>query len=139
MLPRELRREHAELLLVKAAEDEIALDLMLSSPEAPDTILGYHLQQAAEKLLKAVMAAHGIAYEWTHNLDELVADLRHHGVGVPADLGEVTGFIPFAIRYRYERWPAVPGTLDRAAARELLRKLRTWAEGQVELAVGKDP
>ncbi len=139
MLPPELRREHAELLLEKAAEDEVAVDLMLESPRAPDSILGYHLQQAAEKLLKAVMAACGITYEWTHNLDELVTDLSHHGIEVPPDLREVTGFIPFAIRYRYQRWPGLPGALDRGAARDLLRRLRTWAEGQIKSAMGKEP
>ncbi len=53
-----LRRADADLAAVRAME---ALD------EVPDEIVGFHGQQAAEKLIKAVLAAHGIDFPRTHS------------------------------------------------------------------------
>ena len=37
-------REHAELLLRKARQDEIALDKLITDPSLPDEIVGFHAQ-----------------------------------------------------------------------------------------------
>ena len=47
------RREQALLLLRKAAQDEALLDQVLTSDQVSDEIIGFHCQQAAEKILKA--------------------------------------------------------------------------------------
>jgi hypothetical protein len=39
-------REHAELLLHKARQDEFALEKLISDPALPDEIIGFHAQQA---------------------------------------------------------------------------------------------
>jgi HEPN domain-containing protein len=49
-------REQALLLLRKAAQDEAVLDHVLESIEVSDEIIGFHCQQAAEKLLKALLS-----------------------------------------------------------------------------------
>ena len=49
-------REQALLLLRKAAQDEALLDRVLESIEVSDEIIGFHCQQAAEKLLKALLS-----------------------------------------------------------------------------------
>jgi HEPN domain-containing protein len=57
----------AQILLVKAAEDEEALD----APSLSDSILGFHAQQAVEKLIKALLAQLNVDFEKTHDLERL--------------------------------------------------------------------
>ncbi len=45
-------RELAELLLRKAAQDEFTLKKLSPDPASPDEVLGFHAQQAIEKMLK---------------------------------------------------------------------------------------
>ena len=49
-------REQALLLLRKAAQDEALLDEVLASDQVSDEIIGFHCQQAAEKILKALLS-----------------------------------------------------------------------------------
>ncbi len=42
--------DEARRLLAKAGEDEYVLDRLLTDLSAPDAVLGFHAQQAAEKL-----------------------------------------------------------------------------------------
>ncbi|MDI6853868.1 MAG: HEPN domain-containing protein [Deltaproteobacteria bacterium] len=48
--------ELALLYLRKAAEDEALIDEVIASPRVSDAAIGFHCQQAAEKLLKALLA-----------------------------------------------------------------------------------
>jgi hypothetical protein len=54
--------EHARLLLRKAAQDEFVLLKLIPDPASPDEMIGFHAQQAIEKMLKAVLAAKAIQY-----------------------------------------------------------------------------
>jgi HEPN domain-containing protein len=47
--------DHAEILLAKAAEDESLVIASLETPGISDSIVGFHTQQAVEKLLKALL------------------------------------------------------------------------------------
>lgn len=47
--------EAACLLLRKAAEGEALLDEVIDSPRVTNAVFGFHAQQAAEKLLKALL------------------------------------------------------------------------------------
>jgi HEPN domain-containing protein len=51
--------EEARLLLRKASEDAEAVDKLAADVDIADAIVGFHAQQAAEKALKAVLAASG--------------------------------------------------------------------------------
>ena len=44
------------ILLEKAARDEYVIDKLIYLPDSPDDVIGFHLQQAAEKLLKALLS-----------------------------------------------------------------------------------
>jgi HEPN domain-containing protein len=65
-------REHAGLLLQKSAEDQYALERLIGDLDAPDAVIGFHAQQAAEKLLKAVLTSRSIRYGRRRDLDRLV-------------------------------------------------------------------
>ena len=104
---------------------------MIGSSRVSDEVFGFHCQQAAEKLLKAVLAVRGVVYRRTHDLTELQALLEHHGIVFTAELEEIDSFIPYAVEYRYQEWPEEEEAIDREAARALLGKLRKWVEAQI--------
>jgi hypothetical protein len=110
----------AQILLIKAREDEQAL-LMESLPES---IRGFHAQQAVEKLLKALLSQLDIPYELTHNLDRLLLLLEKAGEKLPLtplNLGELNDFSVF---YRYDLLfqYAVPENEDVLATVRLIRE-----------------
>ena len=53
--------DQAQLLLRKAAQDMAVLNKLIDDREISDETLGYHAQQAAEKLIKALLALEGRA------------------------------------------------------------------------------
>ena len=130
--------EAARLLLAKARQDEYVLEQFADNPEAADETFGFHAQQAAEKLLKAVLAAHGVIYPRTHRLGDLLDLASDRGLAVPEEFDELHGLTPFAVEYRYEFFAEEPEKpLDRAAILAQVRRLRAWVE--VKLASAEDP
>jgi HEPN domain-containing protein len=122
-------REHAELLLHKAQQDEFALEKLIPDPGSPDEIIGFHAQQAIEKTLKAVLTNSAIYYGRTHDLGVLLDLLRANGVSFPEEFEEIRRLTPFAARFRYADLAPEPTTpFDRFWARECVRRLRAWAE-----------
>jgi HEPN domain-containing protein len=124
------RHEQALLHLNKAREDEDLLDEVLDSPRVSDAIVGFHCQQAAEKLLKAVHSEYGVRFRWTHDLRELVDSLTDAGYAPPSDLQCIDVLTPYGTFWRYEGLPGQPA-LDRPAARAMVRRLRAWAEEKI--------
>jgi HEPN domain-containing protein len=121
--------EHAELLLHKAQQDELALEKLISDPALPDEIICFHAQQAIEKTLKAVLTNSAIYYGRTHNLGVLLDLLRTNGFSFPGEFEEIRRLTPFAVDFRYEDMPLVlREPFDRFWARECVRKVRAWAE-----------
>ena len=122
--------EQARLFLRKAAEDESLLDAILTLPGVSDAIFGFHCQQAAEKLLKAVLSYHRIAFFRTHDLQELMELLQAGGHPVPPEAAGADELTPFAVQLRYDDLsPTHP--VDRPTLRELIRNLRQFAEGEI--------
>jgi len=50
------------LFLRKAAQDEALLDAVIESDKVSDQVTGFHCQQAAEKMLKALLSDLGAAF-----------------------------------------------------------------------------
>ena len=114
-----------ELLLGLARDDEFAARSLLPVPGVADAILGFHCQQAVEKSLKAALAARGVAFPHTHDLDGLVELCGENGLDVPGDLDGVDRLAPYGVHMRY-------GT-SRAADLDRDQALR-WAASAVEWA-----
>jgi HEPN domain-containing protein len=66
------QHEQALLLLRKAAQDEALLDEILDSDKVSDEIVGFHCQQAAEKLLKAWLSDLSVSFRKTHEIGSLM-------------------------------------------------------------------
>jgi len=126
-------REEALRLLKKAAQDEFVIDKLIDDPTAPDEVLGFHAQQAAEKILKAVLANAGIAYPITHRLAELIDLINDSGLDFPDDLDDIRFLTPFAVEFRYDILPEEQESpIDRKTVRELLIRVRKWAEERIK-------
>ena len=125
-------RDNAEVLLRKARGDEFTVEKLNPDPASQDEIIGFHAQQAVEKLLKAVLAHHAVPYPRIHDLTELVDLLRDSKISFPENLEEIDRLTPFATVFRYADLAAEPPrAFDRAWALELVRRVRTWAGDSV--------
>ena len=114
-------------LLKKSAADRQVLDAGGLAP----AILGFHAQQAAEKLLKALLNEAGAAYPRTHDLVAL-ADLVHvHDPqalpALPVAWPDLNGF---AVLYRYDEVPTAEAP-DVAQLRATVDSLRVHVEARV--------
>ena len=68
-----------QLLLSKARQDEYVVDKFVRDPDAPDEVYGFHAQQAAEKLLKAILVQAGIEVPRSHRIAETRSTGRADG------------------------------------------------------------
>jgi HEPN domain-containing protein len=96
------RVEAVRILLAKASQDELVARKLAGDPAIGDEVMGFHIQQAAEKRLKALLAFHCISYRRTHDLLELLDLLVANGHPIPATLEPLQELTPFAVEYRYE-------------------------------------
>jgi HEPN domain len=71
-LPPRDSRDHSRLLLSKAQADKVVIDKLADDSDVTDETIGFHAQQAVEKLIKAALASRGIEYPRTHDIDRLV-------------------------------------------------------------------
>lgn len=125
-------RKHVALLLAKAAQDEYVLDKLVHDTAAPLEVFGFHAQQAAEKLLKAILSHAGIVYPRTHQLAELLDLAADHGLKLPAEFEELRHLTPFAVEFRYDVLSGEEEDgLDKTAVRGQIAAFRTWAEQYV--------
>lgn len=121
--------EQAERLRRKAAGDEEALTALLGVSSVPDEVIGFHAQQAVEKLLKALLSHRCVAFRRTHDLTELLDLLVHNGIVVPPQIFDVRRLGPFAAEFRYEDIPlGVVEPFDRHWAAECVERTRTWVD-----------
>lgn len=124
--------ERANLLLAKAIDDEILIEEIISKERIRDEIIGFHAQQAAEKLLKALLMARNIPYRKTHDLMELIDLIRDRGIRFPESLMGIRTLSPFAVEFRYDYLPPEEESpFDRQNALEMVRDLRKWVEGEL--------
>jgi Uncharacterized conserved protein related to C-terminal domain of eukaryotic chaperone, SACSIN len=129
-LPSPEAQELALLLVRKAEGDESVLDRLLDDSDVPDDILGFHVQQAVEKRLKAVLALRGIDYDRTHSIGYLTSVLAHHGVDPPDCRERIEELTPWAVAARYE--DSFEEVLDRVAVQELVSSVRDWSRRLID-------
>jgi HEPN domain-containing protein len=121
--------ELARLLMAKAAQDEFVLRRLIDDPESPSEAIGFHAQQAVEKLFKALLASQGVRYRKTHNLAELLDLMLDNGISVPRELEGVRDLTPFAAEFRYDEFlPDSNSAFDRLVALDHVKRTRAWVE-----------
>lgn len=100
--------------LLEAAQRDV-LTLRNMTELAPDESFGFHVQQAAEKALKAWLAILGQVYPLRHDLDELLDLLATHGAAT-GFYRRLAVFTPYAVQFRYEGLGPGHEPIDRDAA-----------------------
>jgi HEPN domain-containing protein len=119
----------ARALFDAALRDRLTLRLLRESGQAPEEMMGFHAQQACEKLIKAVLVMHGVVFERTHDLAALAALCDAHGVPAPADRNALRILNNFAVRFRYDTCPAA--LIDIVATSSLVETLTEWATREI--------
>ncbi len=121
--------ERALELLALAREDEQAASV-LDTAAIGDALVGFHYQQAVEKLLKALLAERSVEFPKTHDLVRLLHLVRAEGYDIPQVEEDLALLTPFAVTLRYEEVEGV-NQLDRPRIKTLMRQLRTWVETEL--------
>ena len=110
--------------LVKTAESDIRALQGMSDPDFfSDAVIGFHAQQAAEKLLKAWIAAVGLVFPLTHDLGRLLTALGRQVPNTERFRGLVD-LNPYNVQLRYEWTGEETEPVDRDRLLKELRVLR---------------
>lgn len=119
--------DHALLLLSKARTDKLVLDKLVDDPEIADDAIGFHAQQAVEKLLKAVLANRNVEYPRVHDIDRLVDLLEAHDGSLPPQARQLDELTPWATQLRYDELLDIE-RLDRQRTQQLVDAVLEWAD-----------
>ena len=112
----------ARMLLCAAERDIDALRIMRRSDDIPAEIFGFHVQQGAEKLLKAWIALLGDSYPLTHSIETLLALLADRGT-TTEPFNDLAAYTPYAVEFRYAGVGPNAKPIDRARALALVEAL----------------
>jgi HEPN domain-containing protein len=119
-------RHLVEKFLHKAEQDLLVVKKWKEDSEIAPEILGFHAQQAAEKMLKAVLIAKGIDFPLTHRLTDLIDISKKHDINFPTQLEEIRFLNPFAVDFRYEIYEDDEEPVDLEGIFNLLTQLHRW-------------
>lgn len=119
----------AQQLLRAAAEDEAVVRELAESTAIGDSVIGFHAQQAVEKLLKAVLASRGIDYPFTHDVSRLLDDIGRDRLSELMPVEAAEDLTPWATELRYGS--SASSELDRIGALHTIEAFRGWAEAAV--------
>ena len=116
-----------QLLLRKSAEDQAVLAFAV-----PDAVFEFHAQQAVEKLLKALISAHGEIFPYTHNIQFLLDQLIKIGEVLPTLARPLHSYTPFGVMVRYDE--VIPLTeQERTIHRDVVMELRDFVVERASL------
>lgn len=119
------------MLLSKAQADKVVIDKLAGDTEVTDDTIGFHAQQAVEKLLKAVLANRDIEYPRTHDIDRLVDLLAGNDVPPPPQARRLDELTPWATQLRYDELLDIEH-LDRNEAILLVDGVVSWACAEID-------
>jgi HEPN domain-containing protein len=101
-MPANFPRQY-ELMYQKGTSD-LALAthaLAIDDAEIDAEIIFFHLQQAAEKYLKALLSFHGVHYEKIHDIRRLIELCQANSIELPNQAEALVDLNPFAVEGRY--------------------------------------
>jgi HEPN domain-containing protein len=120
----------SNVLLDRAAEDELMARSLLPIEGVTDAGVGFHAQQAVEKALKAVLALKDVEFPYSHDLDGLIGLCQKNGIEVPDDLSGVGRLSLFGVTLRYGT--SSETRLDRDQALRWAAAAVDWARQQIK-------
>ena len=108
-------------MMYRAAERDV-LTLRSMTTDAPVESFGFHVQQAAEKALKAWLALLGEKYPLTHSIETLL-DLLDDWGGAVEPFRNLVDYTPYAVEFRYVGVDSDAEPIDREGAIALVEAL----------------
>ena len=108
-------------LMYRAAERDI-LTLRSMTAGVPVESFGFHVQQAAEKALKAWLALLGETYPLTHSI-EILLDLLDDRDAAVETFRSLIDYTPYAVEFRYVGVDPDAEPIDREGAIALVEAL----------------
>lgn len=121
--------EAASALAAAAGEDLSVVRELLGNERIGDRVIGFHAQQAVEKLIKAVLAARGVDYPFTHDVARLLDELERTSLPDSLPLEPAEDLTPWATELRYGG--AAESSLDREATLRVVEAFRDWAVAEL--------
>ncbi len=112
---------------LKFAERDLRIAGLLGHNEEYEAGI-YHLQQAAEKGLKAVLVFEGIRPPRTHNIARLIALLTSSGITVPEEIQKAQLLSQYAFSTRYPDDYVPVGKEEYEEAYEIAKRVLEWAK-----------
>ena len=120
------------------ALDQSILELLNASRDDEETIylpvndrtFGLHTRQAIEKLLKALIAGHGLRYAFIHDLDTLASQATDLREILPIDLDQIGALTQYAALCRYQD-PQPMSQQQRQVWQDMIRRLRNFVIGRL--------
>ena len=125
---------HQYELMYQKATSDLALAihaLAIDDAEIDVEIIFFHLQQAAEKYLKALLSFHGVHYEKIHDIRRLIELCQDNSIELPDQTEKLVDLNPFAVEGRYA--VVADDLCDAQVFIDLLRKMK----GYVAARIGK--
>jgi len=87
--------------LLKARHDWLAAQTLFAADRRLLDAIGFHCQQAVEKMLKAFLAARGIEFEKTHDIGWLLDLCTQEQPSLEVLRNDVQPLSAFAVAFRY--------------------------------------
>lgn len=109
------------------AEGHLAIARQSKPPEAFWEDLAFHAQQAAEFALKAVYQRRGIAFRFTHSIEELGSGLEEGGEPIPDEVRDAIILTRYAVHARYPGAGLPVSRKEHESAVELASAVVAWA------------
>jgi len=124
------RIEQSKLLLRKALQDQAILEILVDDYTISNDAVGFHAQQAAEKLLKALLVLYQQDYPRSQDLNILISLLARINIFLPSKLQALADLSPMATIYRYEDLPS-DSQVSRHEWRDWIEILRKLVENSI--------
>ena len=122
--------EYAKRWFDKAKSDLLNADNNLVADKVPYDTVCFHCQQAAEKLLKGFLVAHGCEYPITHNLFIILDKVIEYDAHAESLRETLALLNPYAVEIRYPGDELTLKSDDASEARQAAQEVLEWMKSR---------
>jgi HEPN domain-containing protein len=112
-------------------QDYLAASTLAENEQIADVIVGFHVQQAIEKGIKALLATHAVNFRKTHDIRELIDLASENKIVLPDAFTSLDEWTPYGVELRYDDIPVGIPTFDRTAAIKQTDAFLSWIKDQI--------
>lgn len=121
----EIRAALARSYVASASDDWVWVEAGVADARLPASPMGFHAQQAIEKLLKALLITFGVQPEQQHSISRLVEQVARFDRPTAEAVASTSQLTPYAVYHRYPlRVAFAQHTIDRNEVLRLVQVAR---------------